>query len=91
MLKTPTPSEGDPAGVSRGLAVPAWHHQQAAGDGEGDDAQDDEEERGDPLRGQLRRDAGAVAAVDGLALAHQTHGQRAWTGMKQTLCCETHQ
>ena len=36
---TPTPREGDPSCVSGGLAAPVWHHQQAAGDGEGDDAE----------------------------------------------------
>lgn len=75
---TPTPCEGDPSGVAGGLAAPARHHQQTARDGEGDDAQDDEEERGDPLWGQLRGDAGPVSAVDGLALPDQTHCQRAW-------------
>lgn len=71
------PREGDPSGVSRGLAAPVRHHQQATGDGEGDDAQDDEEEGGDPRPGQLGGDAGPVAAVDGLTLTDQTHSQRA--------------
>lgn len=77
-LRTPTPREGDPSGVPGGLAAPVRHHQQATGDGEGDDAQDDEEERGDPLWGQLGVDAGPVSAVDGLALPDQTHSHRAW-------------
>lgn len=88
----PTPCEGDPSGVSGGLAAPAWHHQQTAGDSEGDDAQDDEEERGDPLWGQLRGDAGPVPAVDGLALPDQTHSQRAWMepeGDESQLCEST--
>lgn len=71
------PCEGDPSGVSGSLAAPAWHHQQTTGDGEGDDSQDDEEERGDPLWGQLRGDAGPVSAVDGLALPDQAHSQGA--------------
>lgn len=75
---TPTPCEGDPSGVSGGLAVPVRHHQQTTGDGEGDDAKDDEEERGDPLRGQLRGDAAPVSAVNSLALPDQSHGKRAW-------------
>lgn len=70
---TLTSSEGYPAGVLGGLASPVGGHQQAAGDGEGDDAHDDEEECGDPLGGQPRRDAGPVAPMDGLALAHQPH------------------
>ena len=72
-----TPSEGDPAGVLGGLPAPVWGHQQPAGDCEGDDAHDDEEERGDPLRWEPRRDAGAVAAVDRLALPHQPYRQSA--------------
>lgn len=71
------PCEGNPAGVSGGLASPVWHHQQPTGDSEGDDAQDDEEESGDPLWGQLWGDAGPISAVDGLALLNQTHSQRA--------------
>lgn len=74
----PTPSEGDPAGVAGSLAAPAGHQHQHAGDGEREHAQQDEEERGDPLGGQLRRDAVAVPAVDGLALLDQAHRQRAW-------------
>lgn len=74
----PTPSEGDPAGVAGGLAAPAGHQHQHAGDGEREHAQQDEEERGDPLGGQLRRDAVAVPAVDGLALLDQAHRQGAW-------------
>lgn len=74
----PTACEGDPAGVAGGLAAPARHHHQHAGDRERQHAQEDEEERGDPLGGQLRRDAVAVPAVDGLALLDQAHGQRAW-------------
>lgn len=74
----PTPSEGDPAGVAGGLAAPAGHQHQHTGDGEREHAQQDEEERGDPLGGQLRRDAVAVPAVDGLALLDQAHRQRAW-------------
>lgn len=49
---TRTPHEGDPPCVTGGLAAPARHHHQTTGDGEGKDAQDDEEQRGDPLRGQ---------------------------------------
>lgn len=75
---TPTPCESDPSGVSGGLSVPVRHHQETAGDGEGDDAQYDEEQRGDPLRGQLRGDAGPVPTVDGLTLPDQTHSQGAW-------------
>lgn len=60
--------EGDPAGVFGGFSAPVRRHQQSAGDCEGDDAHDDEEKRGDPLRGQSRRDAGPVSSVDGLAL-----------------------
>lgn len=48
--------------------MPVRHHQQAAGDGERDDAQDDEKERGDPFSGQLRGEAGPISPVDGLAL-----------------------
>lgn len=73
----PTPSEGDPAGVAGGLAAPAGHQHQHAGDGEREHAQQDEEERGDPLGRQLRRDAVAVPAVDGLTLLDQAHRQRA--------------
>lgn len=76
--RTLTPCEGDPPRQSGRLAPPAGHHQEAAGDGEGDDAQDDEEEREDPLRGQPRGDAGPVPAVDDLALLDQTHSQGAW-------------
>lgn len=72
-----TPCEGGPSGVSRGLVAPVRHHQQSTADSEGDDAQDDEEERGDPLWGQLWRDAGPIAAVDGLALTYQANSQRA--------------
>lgn len=79
----PTPSEGDPAGVAGGLAPPAGHQHQHAGDGQREHAQHDEEERGDPLGGQLRRDAVAVPAVDGLALLDQAHRQGAWREDKQ--------
>lgn len=75
---TRTPQEGDPACVAGGLAAPARHHHQAAGDGEGNNAQDDEEQRRDPLRRQLRGGTVALSAVDGVALAEQAHGQRAW-------------
>lgn len=70
---TPTSCEGDPSGVAGGLVVPVRHHQQTAGDGQRDDAQDDEEERGDPFPGQPRGDAGPISAVEGLALPDQTH------------------
>ena len=73
-----TPGEGDPAGIARGLPVPVGHHQQAAGDREGDDAHDDEEQRGHPLGGKPRRDAGPLPSVDGLALTHQAHREGAW-------------
>lgn len=43
-------------------------HEQSTGDSEGDDAHDDEEKGGDPLRGQPWWDAGPVSSVDGLAL-----------------------
>lgn len=79
-MGTRTPHEGDPPCVTGGLAAPQRHHHQTTGEGEGDDAQDDEEQRGDPLRGQLRRGTAAVSAVDGLALPEQAHGQRAWMG-----------
>lgn len=75
---THTPQEGHPACVTGGLAAPARHHHQATGDGEGDDAQDDEEQRRDPLRRQLRGGTVPVSAVDGVAPAEQAHGQRAW-------------
>ena len=75
---TRTPHKGDPAGVTGGFAAPARHHHQTTGDAEGNDAQDDEEQRGDPLRGQLRRGAVPVSAVDGLALPEQAHSQGAW-------------
>lgn len=55
-----------------------WRHQQAARDREGDDAHDDEEERGDPLGRQSRGDTGSVSPVDGLTLPHQTHSQGTW-------------
>lgn len=61
-------SEGDPAGVFGGFSAPVRCHQQSTGDREGDDAHDDEEERGDPLWGQPRRDTGPVSSVDGLTL-----------------------
>lgn len=73
----PTSCEGDPSGVSCGLVAPVWHHQQTTADGEGDDAQDDEEKCGNPLWGQLWGDAGPVSAVDGLALTDQANSQRA--------------
>lgn len=73
-----TPCESDPPGIPSGLPVPAGHHQQTAGNGEGDDTQDDEEECGDPLWGQLWGDADPEPAVDGLALLNQTHSQRTW-------------
>lgn len=65
-----TASEGDPAGVLGGFPAPVRRHQESAGDGERDDAHDDEEQRGDPLWGQPRRDAGPVSSVDGLTLPH---------------------
>lgn len=77
---TPTPRKGDPPGVSGGLPPPARHHHQDAGGRERNDAHDDEEQRGDPLGGQLRRDAVAVPPVNGLALLDQAHGERAWKG-----------
>lgn len=46
-------------------------HQESAGDREGNDAHYDEEERGDPLGGQPRRNAGPVPSVDGLTLPDQ--------------------
>lgn len=69
--------EGDPSGVSRGFSAPVGHHQQSAGDGEGDDAQDDEEERGDPLWRKLGGEAGPLSAVDRLALTDETYCQSA--------------
>jgi len=63
-------------------------HQEPAGDGERDDAHDDEEERGDPFGRQARRDAGPVPPVDGLALPHQAHGQRTCVDTKQNNRCE---
>lgn len=80
VVKTPTSCEGDPPGISRSLVVPVRHHQQSTADSEGDDAQDDEEECGDPLWGQLWGDACPVSAMDGLALSDQTHGQRTCKG-----------
>lgn len=77
-MQARTAHEGDPACVAGGLAVPARHHHQTTGDGERNDAQDDEEQRGDPLWRQLRGGAVAVSAVDGLALQDQAHSQRAW-------------
>lgn len=71
-----TPSKGDPAGVSGGHVVPIWHHQQSTGDSQGHDAQDDEEERDDPLSRQLWRDAGPFSAMEGLALPDKTHIQK---------------
>lgn len=75
---TRTPHEGDPACIAGGLAAPARQHHQTTGEAEGNDAQDDEEQRGDPLRGQLREGAVPLSAVDGLALPEQAHSQRAW-------------
>lgn len=74
-LESLTPGEGNPAGVFGGLAAPVGCHQQATGHREGDDTQDDEEERGDPLGGKPRGDTGAVSTVDGLALPHQAYRQ----------------
>lgn len=72
-----TAGEGDPAGVLGGLPAPVRRHQESTGDRQGDDAHDDEEERGDPLGGQPRRDTGAVSSVDGLTLPDQPHRQGA--------------
>lgn len=58
-------------------------HQQATGDREGDDAHDDKEERGDPLRGESRGDAGSISSVNGLTLTHQPHGKSSWNHRQQ--------
>lgn len=71
-----TAGEGDPTGVLGGFPAPVRRHQESAGDGERNDAHDDEEQRGDPLRRQPRRDAGPVSSVDGLTLPHQAHRER---------------
>ena len=76
--KSLTAGEGDPACVLSGLSPPVRCHQQAAGDGEGDDAHDNEEERGDPFWRQPWGNACAVAPMDGLALSDQAHRQRTW-------------
>lgn len=52
-------------------------HQESTGDRQGDDAHDDEEERGDPLGGQPRRNTGPVPSVDGLTLPDQPDCQGA--------------
>lgn len=67
-MQAHTPHEGDPPCVTGGLAAPARHHHQTTGDGERNDAQDDEQQRGDPLWGQLWGGTVPVSAVDGLAL-----------------------
>lgn len=63
-------------------------HQESTGDRQGDDSHDDEEERGDPLGGQPRRNAGAVSSVDGLTLPDQPHRQGACG--EKTLLEKTH-
>lgn len=70
-----TAGEGDPAGVLGGVAVPVGGDEEATGEGEGDDAHNDEEQRDHPLGREPRRDAGPLASVDGLALPHQAHRQ----------------
>lgn len=77
-MQARTPPEGDPPSVTGGLAAPARRHHQTTGDGEGNDAQDDEEQGGDPLRGQLWGGTVPVSAVDGLAPQDQAYSQRAW-------------
>lgn len=77
-MQARTPHEGDPPCVTGGLTAPARRHHQTTGDGEGNDAQDDEEQGGDPLRGQLWGGTVAVSAVDGLAPQDQAYSQRAW-------------
>lgn len=69
-------SEGDPASVFGGLPAPVRCHQQPTCDREGDDAHDNEEECGDPLGWQPRRDTGAVPAMDGLTLSDKAHRER---------------
>lgn len=66
-----TAGKGDPAGVFGGLPPPVGSHQESTGDRQGDDPHDDEEERGDPLGGQPRRNTGPVSSVDGLTLPDQ--------------------
>lgn len=63
-----TAGKGDPASVFGRLSAPVGRHQESTGDREGDDAHDDEEKRGYPLRRQPWRDTGPVSSVDGLAL-----------------------
>lgn len=67
-----TASKGDPSSVFGGFSAPVWCHEQSTGDCEGDDAHDDEEQCGDPLRGQPGGDTGPVSPVDGLTLPDQT-------------------
>lgn len=75
-----TAGKGDPAGVLGGFPAPVRRHQESAGDGERNDAHDDEEQRGDPLRRQPWRDACPIPSVDGLTLPHQAHRERTCRG-----------
>lgn len=73
-----TSCEGDPPCVLCGFSTPVWGHQQSTGDREGDDAHDDKEERGDPLRRESWGDAGSISSVNGLTLTHQPHSKSSW-------------
>lgn len=77
-----TAGKCDPSGVLGSFPAPVRRHQESAGDGERNDAHDDEEQRGDPLWWQPWRDAGSVSSVNGLTLPHQAHRERTCRGAK---------